>query len=434
MFEISRQPVHAEFVTIVDGYQDLLFTDQPILFTGFNSGDQRVIGSLAEQSIDGKVSRFFHAFVSETEFGDFIRRKNTYRELLEKVGSLFVIDQRFDGSNTQIYHIDFSDIPETYRPTADSYCPELHFEPALRFSAKLDGGLATQHGAEPSAISRVNKYVSEFLTQGYQVVKRINAKFAPPTPILRPATSGSYRVNFEITEFDEDDGLLPLGPQSLSGPVVDFANSYMQYALTALTFEGVEIFSNIDAHPKEFERLLDSFAVLMRNSNTDRKRLDRELRSQLLLTSKKLKSLSDTLGRSFTTISLLVEAREGEPTVGIIGEAFKQEIRDVVVAASRNRASSKISADSEWRQYSVMIYHLDLLTREGNAFVPKANAPDEFYQPKIMIEGDEDLAQSKYTRSLHQRKTITVLAKAVMQKNTKGNEKIAELRIKFEPS
>ena len=86
-----------------------------------------------------------------------------------------------------------------------------------------------------------------------------------------------------------------------------------------------------------------------------------------------------------------------------------------------------MTVDDNFNEYKIYIYHLNTDTRTGNAFIKNLTKEDEMSKPKIKINGDEGLDQTKYTESLYLNKWITVKAKA-----KKVGDKFKELDIDYE--
>ena len=103
---------------ILTGYEDLLWYDGPILFTGRNNEGVRVVGSAVDEE-EGR-EWCFHACVSDIIYKMFTAQDMSYLELLRHAWDVFVVEHKEDGSHS-IHQTKFGDIPEEYLPSEHSY-------------------------------------------------------------------------------------------------------------------------------------------------------------------------------------------------------------------------------------------------------------------------------------------------------------------------
>jgi hypothetical protein len=117
MFDLgSRRPIDLDFPVIVSEYEVLHFDEMPILFTGVNRYDSRIIGSSVEEDFDRKIARYFHVVISADDYTAFRRGRVSYRDLIDRSPAVFVIDESFDGTERTVCVIRPSEIPDEYRP------------------------------------------------------------------------------------------------------------------------------------------------------------------------------------------------------------------------------------------------------------------------------------------------------------------------------
>jgi hypothetical protein len=77
----TRPLLKADAALIDRGYEDLLLYDFPVLFTGMNRLNERVVGSLVENV--KSFESYLHSIVDEKLFIGFLRREISYLELLD---------------------------------------------------------------------------------------------------------------------------------------------------------------------------------------------------------------------------------------------------------------------------------------------------------------------------------------------------------------
>lgn len=108
---------------IADDERIVLFEDVPVLFTGRNSCGQPIIGSSIDEDGARGIEWYFHLIVTEAEFAAYIGGQVAYRQLLENSSQVFAVGKQADA--TQIYRVNFADVPEAYKPLVNSFFPGL---------------------------------------------------------------------------------------------------------------------------------------------------------------------------------------------------------------------------------------------------------------------------------------------------------------------
>lgn len=139
MPEQSRAITKIDAALIERDYEDLLFYDFPILFTGINSLNNRILGSLVEHK-DGLES-YLHSVIDEKTYSDFINRKISYPQVLQLAANLYLLHWTGEETPT-VFWLNYGDIPESYKPDELAWCPEIEVPPSFDYEAKFDGGLA----------------------------------------------------------------------------------------------------------------------------------------------------------------------------------------------------------------------------------------------------------------------------------------------------
>lgn len=112
---------------IKDGtYKHLIYFDEPILFTGINPNNQKIIGSSIDYFYTENINAYFHAVVSNFNYKAFMNGEISLARIYERAHRLFVVHYTDDHSGeepmlTVVYQVKWEDIPEEYRPTKDSF-------------------------------------------------------------------------------------------------------------------------------------------------------------------------------------------------------------------------------------------------------------------------------------------------------------------------
>jgi hypothetical protein len=122
----SKLETNSSAAVITDEYDDLLYHDGPILFTGRNESKERIIGSSVERS--GEIESYLHSVVDEATYNDFINRRISYPQVLRQAQKLFLLHWS-GGETPAAYLITFDDIPEGYVPSEAAFCPVRDEQP-----------------------------------------------------------------------------------------------------------------------------------------------------------------------------------------------------------------------------------------------------------------------------------------------------------------
>ena len=123
MFKITIKPLKTNDWKIVTNYEELYFYEIPMLFTGFNKKNQRIMASSVYEDFENKIERFFYIIISEPLFEKFLQQKITLLQILQNNQPFFVVDEAFDRSKSTVYNVNHNDIPPKYLPLEDSYYP-----------------------------------------------------------------------------------------------------------------------------------------------------------------------------------------------------------------------------------------------------------------------------------------------------------------------
>lgn len=123
MFEIAKTPSETDLPIIATDYQDVLFDEIPVLFFGVNSQGNRIIGSSLDEDYRQGFERYLHIVVSDEDFDLYIERNVSYRTLINRAATVYVIDKYVQTDECKIYEMTVSEIPESHLPTTDTFYP-----------------------------------------------------------------------------------------------------------------------------------------------------------------------------------------------------------------------------------------------------------------------------------------------------------------------
>jgi hypothetical protein len=402
---------------IVDNYKVLHFDEEPILFMGTNEYGNKIIGSFVEDDEKAQLVRYFHIILKDRQYNDFLHQKISYQELFRTNDEIFVIDKDYSGATSKKYVLNFGNIPKRYLPSEDSFCPLPEHCNDLNFTLALKGKLADINQAVPRCVGRIQSKFSDMLNN---ILKSLKGFGLIPSVYLLPYESGSFRLNFSVelgTKHNDEIDLF-----SADAAMSKYLNNFLQYSLEHLPDDIEDIIDNDGKASKCFTELSNTYKEVYASAqrvvpNDADKRVAHELKQ----VADDIEDLSMEIGDSFEDIQVL-KSGDGDIPIGYIDFEYRDKINSTVQLIEKK--SNDIVVDSEPSEYRISIYHLNVLTRTGNAIIYNTDSMDKMSKPKIKILGDMSLEESIFTESLHMNKWIEVRATA-----TKEGDKYKKLEI-----
>jgi hypothetical protein len=416
MFPIDpKRKIRFDYPLIHQNYKVLHFDEQPILFTGTNKYGNRILGSFVEEDDERQLTRYFHILVDTKTYKAFIDRTITYKSILENSEAIFVIEQNYEGGSQIIYLCDLDAIPRDYLPLDNSYCPEYASKASSQYSIALKGGRADANTSSPDSIISLLERLPDMLAESLTPFK----KAASFDILVAPFSPGSFEVNFVVD-------IKSLGLFRTEEPLIEFLNSFIHYCITDSPVEAATLFDQEVEVPKGFSRLvsmgLTAFQKAGYGAPSD---YSDTVKKHIRKTIVDLKELSDSIGPDFTSIEIWNGANK-DIIIGML-DANSSETMEATMDMIVDR-TAEVQVDKELRDYSICIYHLNVESRMGNAWIYNQNSESEtMSKPRIKISGDAPLEETKYTESLYLNKWIPVKAKA-----TRRGDRFRSLEIEFE--
>lgn len=415
MFKINHDPIVSKIPIISNNYRILHFDEDPILFTGTNQNGAKIIGSFVDDDDNEQVTRNFHVLVNSKQYYDFLKQRISYLDILKECNEIFIIDKHYSGGPTTVYIILFSEIPSDYLPAADSLCPEQEFTHDLGFTLSLKGLLADLNTAIPKRVSKIQTVFAEWLESTLDL-KNFNLS---PQVVLIPSTSGSFRINFNVKLFDNDSQISMF---TCDDKIAKYLNDFLQYCFSSLNNDIVSLLENNFDNSTAFKKLVSSFEDIYKAAQLSLPdKMDEVLLNELKKSVEKVELLTEHIGSGFSHIDVL-KTNEFETPIGYLDLEFKNAIEKTVNYIDQK--TGELTVDTEFTEYKINIYHLNTLTRTGNANIYDNEGGDEMSKPRIKIIGENQLEETKFAESLYLNKWITVKAKA-----TKKGAKFQKLEI-----
>ncbi len=415
MFLINKNKRIESIIPLIEKqYQVLHYDDLDILFSGMNKYDNRIIGSLTEIDKENKLLRYLHVICEHKDYIDFIKNNITYRNLIEKNKVVFIVDEDFDRIIKDIYEINYLEIPEEYLPLENSFCPEQEQKYSLSYVLRFKGNLADQQKAKVEDLTTVQLGFKNFIKKGFAIINDIKLNSTVYQEVLEPKSIRlGYNINFDKNLFTNEHD------------VARYITSFLEYTLLYLPDDN-NILLDIDKTSKNYEILKEEVKRIYQLTTVNiPNNIDEKIKNELVESISDVENISNQLGDSFNEIEIYRSDKKGDEPFGYINFEYKNKINKTAESIAIKKGL--LTEDQVIQEYEIIIYHLNKLTRTGNAEIFSDKEKTIISKPRIWILGDDDLTATKYTESLHFKKRIKVSGKA---KRIKDN--ISYLTIEFE--
>ena len=346
--------------------------------------------------------------------------KISYLDILKKSTSISLVEKDFNFKISKAYDIDFNSIPADYLPLENSFCPSTVKAHSLAFSISLKGKLADINKAIADEVSKIQNGFTEFLEDR---VKSLKGFRLVPKAMLQPYAEGSFKINFELDLIQkEKQGSLFLQ----QAPLDKYIAQYIKYISENFS-EDKELFKTDNADFSDELKALEASLIEVYEITSLKKpdNINIFLMEDIIKSVGKFEKITEQVGENFDSLEILNVNQTDETILAYIDSdfsaIFQSSIEEIEIA------KKGMTVDADFKEYKIYIYHLNTDTRAGNALIKNLDDDEVMSKPKIKIDGDEGLEQTKYTESLYLNKWISVKAKA-----KKVGEKFKQLDITYE--
>jgi hypothetical protein len=408
MFEIQpKYIVDTDIPIIVDNYLLIHFDEVPILYTGTNEYGDRIIGSLCAESEDGETFRYFQTIIKNIDFVKFKKNKISYRQLIETAKRIFVIDKDVNEKIINIYNTPIAEIPQDCMPLASVFCPHSEVIFGSEFTLSLKGQLADAHEALNNQVNIISKNVMQFLTTITDCVK-----VSGLTPEIHQVayTPTSFGINFRVKFTSNDLYFNKEAEKALN----EYVTKTIDYSINHLSSEARKL-KDKDFNDTEFQKMVNvplenAYQILAHKF--DAKSQER-LVNNIMKIPFELERMTDQLGHGFEYLEMKSHntTDKQESSIGVMDNDFYNKL---VSATEIIESKENIVTDDVFKNYEIHVYHLNILTRKGNAHIKNKGEDDKeiLDSPKIDITGEAGLDGSEFIGSMDKGSWITVRAKA----------------------
>jgi len=400
---IDKDAFKYDLPLIESEYRVVHFDEEPILYSGKNKYGNRVLGLLVGDDYEENLERSFHVIVTKKQYIDFILKKVTFLELMRHSVPIFIIDYNYVEDNTVIYDVEFQDIPESYLPSDESFCPSLDVESSLVYVAKLKGSLADESLANPWDISKINKTVADFIDSAFSVIK----DFGSPKLVLEPCATGSFSLQYRV-EFPRQQGHLFLSTEEYTVYIRDL----IIYILNYMGDNMDNILNNDSDKDDSYKKLINKFKEI---SGGTGKGISNENRSvfnkKITLAAMRIEGLIETIGKNYKCLEISNKTDKYEIECGILDES---SIKKIIEANNKaNRIYYLREMMGEKIEYKMIIISLNTESGNGIAMVRYGIEKETYKKRRIRILSKEGLERSEYAESLYKGSEIIALGKVV---------------------
>jgi len=430
MWNISQDKmVFHEGALLKGEREDFLFYDVPILFAGFNSKGERIIGSFIDVDEEKDTENYLHAIVDEDVYILFRDRLVSYPDALRKARQVFVISWLDPEQKPITYPLGFDEIPEDYRPKEDAFVPALSVKAVpeashiavtekvksavCRYAAKMQGGIADLHRAIPDEASETYDTFKQLIKNGLSWLDReLNLDFSF---YAIPETASSFSINYEIVVsrsfFIED------------ADSFRFLDAYLTYILKGYPNEVGGLIRSQFQDLKQFNELFDILLSTGQEVTRDEKALN-DLRNGLAReicdSTETLYSFAKNIGNSFYRFTLSNESELGTSQLATVGSEYGQQIKEALIAVNEAQSEPKeiLIPDQHSSTFVVGVYEFNKRSGNGRVYIRGDESKDEkpthseqwaFLKTKNLKKKQQTF---DFTQSLHEETFITITGRA----------------------
>jgi hypothetical protein len=418
----SKLLKRADVALISRDYEDLLFYNYPILFTGLNNINDRILASFVENK-EG-VESYLHSIIDEKTYSSFINRKINYPQVLKEAHQLFLVHWTGEITPT-VYWQNYEDIPDIYHPNELAFCPEIDVPPSFDFEAKFEGGLADKHQALPETVSKLQNKFADLLRipLNLGVLSNLISRVLLQTHDSDEVhATGSLKIKYHV-QLEEEAPTFFHDPDAYSR----FLNRYLAYCLQNLSEDAPKLVGDGAEGLEKFEQLVNEYKSLAGQQLDFQEQKKREIADSVLESAKKLDDITSIVKDEFKQVVLSSLTESNAFPLGVLDEDFGQEI-EVAIREVEIKTGKVPVIDEEPQPYKLHIYDLNTDTRKGKALMSNPDDTTQLMKFGFKISGTEALSKTRYTESMHLDKFIDVKGRA-----TKTEGIVKYIEIEFEP-
>lgn len=420
MFELVGHKAIIKGLHLIESNRIVLFNDgdNDILYAGSNKFGNRILGSIVFEDDENDFLRYIHVLVTDYQYYDFLNKKSTLRNILESNESFFLVD--FNYLHEEIDHAltTIDDVPESFRPLENSYCPDFLSDPSLSYTVSLKGNLSDLHKVTPEEVNSVNSQFADFVRTATQFINDLSIG---RELYIEALEAGSFEINYrlEVKEPLQAD-MYPPSVQKIE----TFLNDSFRYIFNVLPTERGDVFQNRNLLSEEFRKLEDELKQIYEEANVSDQNTTVEEKVIRIITNsvEKLKELD--YSKSFDRIEISNHSKDGiQIPLGLVNETFVPSVEAKLHSLEVKDNEDLTEIDEFPKDYKIAVYQFNAETGNGGAL---AFRDDSYEKISLNVSGKDKYHNTIFTKSLDEGKIFTIQGIA-----TFVNGKIKKISVQF---
>lgn len=405
----------------------VLFNDgeNDVIYSGTNKFGNIILGVIIFDDDDNNYLRYLHVILDDYQHLNFFTKKITLREILETNGSFFIIDKKYNKEEIRHNLISFDELPDEFKPSEKSYCPDILYKPSLEYSFSLQGGLSDYHLATPEelgVIIHMDKFLktpTDFVNV-FELGRNIYVEAGESTQL---GMTGSFKIKFKI-ELQQSLQLSILPTPSLDN-IASFFNKYFGYIFQKLPEESDTVFKHEIVASDDFHEIETILTAIYTEGQIDipTAGLEQQLIDNISKSIQNLKEI-DYSQKGFNRISFINYSKTGqEVPIGIIDKDFVPKLERKFFKPETQCLEDVIETDLLPKEYKIQVYLFNIETGNGSAHL---EINDGIVNISLHVVGKRNYSNTKFTHSMDKKKFFKVsgFAKRV-------NGEVKQLRVEL---
>jgi len=401
--------------------EDLLTDEVPILFTGLNGNNDRVLGSFHKELPANRGERFIHTIVKSETFRKYRLRLLSYRQIIDDSREVFLVDRIHGTQERQIKPARISDLPAALLPGPNSFCPA---EPRLSSDASFEAHMTGSHKSLAETVSAVLMSLNGVAKQAIAVLLGSPTNAGGGAAEIYAFPSGSFGIKFGVIP---QQGDIERETQREKSNLI--IGQYLQLATAGFATETDAISTAERQRAKMFYEMADGLSEIRgydvlkedrgRNSELE------GIHSSLRRSAERIADIGDYMDDDFDALDVFsMESGDKGSQISSLTQPAVLEMRTAI--NEYDRRHGLVRKEQGLREHKITVYHLNTKTGHGDATL--LGEDGLMHQVRLIVSTDRRLEGSDLTLSIHEGKTVPVRGRVTLVGN-----RPKELRIDLGP-
>lgn len=411
LFEINSPPQKKgfDFPEIVRNERVLLYYDFPMVYVGENRYGNIVIGYWVGYDEENDIERYYHVVLDADTYHKYLRKEITLLDIL-KANPIYIMDYKPDGTYT-VYIVSIKDIPEFFLPPEESYYPGEEIE-SDKIITRIN---IPEHYMESEKIYAIIEGTNEILKSAFEPLSA-----RKPEIFVSAPQPGSFLLEY-VMKFAEAQSVL--FPEYDARILADTAADYLKLLGDKFLIESLPDIQKVNEW-LDLLRSKPNIPYISRFKDLFQSQDIEKIRKVI----KKIFSNMEKANQATLEIAELVPKNRklyiykghplSNPLIEISG--YKKDVFENIYQTILEKSGHQ-KTELRNEEFEILIYHLNILSRTGNAYIYSRVNQQKLDKPRIKILGDFELSGSVFTRSLHESMWIKV----------RGNAKLVDGKFRY---